>query len=174
MDKNWTKPGQNLDICQKVVQILSEPTFYRSTQPIISLKLSNFLAFKKLPGKFIRSRPWHVQDVEERNPGHWERKGEESGTKREGEEDASFPINLSVRWLQEIIFTLLKNNFGKFLFTGSTYQKNGRAADGPPHGGAEEGRGGLVGARRAGRHGARPQVLSTVSYSSLRTGLGRS
>ena len=28
-----------------------------SSQPIISLKLGNFLAFKKLPGKFIRSRP---------------------------------------------------------------------------------------------------------------------
>ena len=31
-----------------------------SSQPIISLKLGNFLSFKKLPGKFIRSRPSHI------------------------------------------------------------------------------------------------------------------
>ena len=30
-DKHWTETGQNLDICQKIVQILSNPPFYRST-----------------------------------------------------------------------------------------------------------------------------------------------
>ena len=30
-----------------------------SSQPITSLKLGNYLSFKKLPGKFIRSRPFH-------------------------------------------------------------------------------------------------------------------
>ena len=88
--------------------------------------------------------------------------GTEGGRERkvgEGEEEASFPINLKVRWLQEIISAF----FGKSELSRRTYKKNGRAADGPPHGGAEEGRGGLVGARRAGRHGAWPQILSTVS-----------
>ena len=31
-DKHWTETGQNLDICQKIVQILSNPPFYRSTE----------------------------------------------------------------------------------------------------------------------------------------------
>ena len=31
LDKHWTETGQNLDICQKIVQILSNPPFYRST-----------------------------------------------------------------------------------------------------------------------------------------------
>ena len=31
-DKHWIETGQNLDICQKIVQILSNPPFYRSTK----------------------------------------------------------------------------------------------------------------------------------------------
>ena len=33
-DKHWTETGQNLDICQKIVQILSNPPFYRSTEKL--------------------------------------------------------------------------------------------------------------------------------------------
>ena len=31
-DKPWTETGQNMDICQKIVQILSNLPFYRSTK----------------------------------------------------------------------------------------------------------------------------------------------
>ena len=33
-DNYWTETGQNLDICQKIVQILSNLPFYRSTENI--------------------------------------------------------------------------------------------------------------------------------------------
>ena len=43
-DKHWTETGQNLDICQKIVQILSNLPFYRSTSFALLL-LTRFLAF---------------------------------------------------------------------------------------------------------------------------------
>ena len=48
LDKHWTETGQNLDICQKVVQILSNPPFYRSTE--------NRLCTSDLRGR----GPWHA------------------------------------------------------------------------------------------------------------------
>ena len=39
-DKHWIETGQNLDICQKIVQILSNPPFYRSTQDTNRVKIN--------------------------------------------------------------------------------------------------------------------------------------
>ena len=40
-DKHWTETGQKLDICQKIVQILSNLPFYRSTNKPNSTTTSN-------------------------------------------------------------------------------------------------------------------------------------
>ena len=51
-DKHWTETGQNLDICQKIVQILSNPPFYRSTHSS-GVTLKNLLKCKESNGKSV-------------------------------------------------------------------------------------------------------------------------
>ena len=46
-DKQWTETGQNLDICQKIVQILSNLPFYRSTV-LLYLILGSDLGYKRI------------------------------------------------------------------------------------------------------------------------------
>ena len=49
-DKPWTETGQNLYICQKIVQILSNPPFYRSTE---KYSQKHCTAYFSAPSMFI-------------------------------------------------------------------------------------------------------------------------